>query len=353
MSLNLHNMPVLITGNTGFKGAWLQKILTLFGAKVFGFSLNKHDNLIEMIGCDYDTTTFGSITNFDLVESTINKIKPVVIFHLAAQPIVRLSYDNPRNTYEVNVMGIVNLLESIRNKDFVKSFVNITTDKVYKNNEWVYPYKEMDVLDGYDPYSNSKSCSELVTATYKRSFPTNLPPISTVRSGNVIGGGDYSKDRIIPDFIKAIQNSEILKIRNPSSTRPYLHVLESLFAYILIALKQLKNASFAGNFNVGPAINEAITTNILITKLADKWPHKVNFETVDKNNDSKHEAGLLKLDTSLIQSLFSWKPFLSLDEAVDLTVKWYFTSINDKNNLIELSNDHVTKYYEKCKHLFK
>ena len=241
---------VLITGHTGFKGTWLSKILLMAGAKVYGYALepNTEPSLFNILNMDKQMhSIIGDIRNYDTLKKVLEEVKPEIVFHLAAQPIVRESYANPRYTYEVNVMGTVNLLDAIRETNFVKSFVNITTDKVYLNKEWYWGYRECERLCGYDPYSNSKSCSELVTYSYINSFfkDSNIK-ISTARSGNVIGGGDFAKDRIIPDCVRATIKSEEIIIRNPYSTRPYQHVLDCLNGYLILAKKQYEDKSYRG-----------------------------------------------------------------------------------------------------------
>ena len=233
---------VLITGNTGFKGVWLTNVLINFQAEIFGYALRPLTNpsLYDLLSMETKVSQiFGDIRDFELLKNTFKVIQPEIVFHLAAQPLVGYSYQNPRETYDVNVMGTVNVMECIKQSQSVKSVVVITTDKVYQDNEWIYPYRETDILNGFDPYSNSKSCAELVVGSYNNSFiyRKNIP-VSTVRSGNVIGGGDFSDARIVPDFLRAFINMESLLIKNPSSVRPYQHVLEPLVAYLLLAKKQ-------------------------------------------------------------------------------------------------------------------
>ena len=233
---------VFVTGHTGFKGSWLCKILANAGAQVTGYSLNPptNPNLFEIANIEGDIkSVIGDIRDFDLLKKAFDEAQPEIVLHLAAQPIVRDSYKMPAYTYETNVMGTVNILECVRQSDCVKSFLNVTTDKVYENKEWQWGYRENEPLDGFDPYSNSKSCSELVTHSYKNSFfADGRVAISTARAGNVIGGGDFANDRIIPDCVRALEKGEDIIVRNPHSTRPYQHVLEPLFAYLMIAKAQ-------------------------------------------------------------------------------------------------------------------
>ncbi len=254
---------------------------------------------------------------------------PEIVFHLAAQPIVRTSYEDPVYTYETNVMGTVNILECVRKSNTVKSFLNVTTDKVYKNNEWEWGYREDEYLDGYDPYSNSKSCSELVTHSYKNSFFSSKDSkvrISTARAGNVIGGGDFAKDRIVPDCIRAVQNSQKIGVRNPYSIRPFQHVLEPLFAYLMIAKCQYEDENYAGYYNVGPNEEDCITTGELVTLFCKHWGEDANWE--NQFVGGPHEANFLKLDCSKIKRTFGWRPTWNVEKAIEKTVE--FEKANDK-----------------------
>ena len=298
------NKSVFITGHTGFKGSWLCKILEMAGAKVTGFALpatNPSLFSLAKIEKDMESSIIGDIRNQEELEKAFQMAKPEIVFHMAAQPIVRESYQNPAYTYEVNVMGTVNILECIRKSDTVKSFLNITTDKVYKNLEWEWGYRETDELDGLDPYSNSKSCSELVTHSYQKSFFSDGGvAISTAREGNVIGGGDFAKDRIIPDCIRAAVAKKDIIIRNPYSTRPFQHVLEPLFAYLLIAKEQYENIEKQGYYNVGPKEEDCITTGELATIFCQKWGQDLKWVNIAEKNAPK-EANFLKLDCSKIK----------------------------------------------------
>jgi len=315
---------VFLTGHTGFKGSWLCKILTTAGAELTGYSLEPqtYPNLFFL--CDIEnkmTSIIGDIRDSDNLLTAFQKSNPEIVIHLAAQPIVRDSYKNPAYTYETNVMGTVNILECVRLCDCVKSFLNVTTDKVYLNNEWFWGYRETDPLDGFDPYSNSKSCSELVTHSYCNSFfADGRVAISTARAGNVIGGGDFSVDRIIPDCIRAAMNREPIIVRNPYSTRPYQHVLESLFAYLMIAQRQYENVKFAGYYNIGPDECDCVTTGQLVDLFCRTWGDDQRWE--NKHDGGPHEAGFLKLDCSKVKSIFGWKPIWNITEAVAKTVEW-------------------------------
>lgn len=319
------NKVVLVTGHTGFKGTWLCKMLINFGAKVIGYSLEAptRPNLYSLADIDNKMISIiGDIRDFDKLLNVFNKFKPEIVFHLAAQPIVRDSYKEPRYTYETNVMGTVNVLECTRLVGCVKSLLNITTDKVYLNKDIKdHAFKESEPLDGYDPYSNSKSCSELVTHSYIKSFfNDNRCSISTARAGNVIGGGDFANDRIIPDCIRAIENKRDIIVRNPFSTRPYQHVLEPLYIYLLIVEKQYIDNSYAGFYNIGPDDCDCINTGNLVTKFCEKRGN--NIKWLNKFDGGPHEASFLKLDNTLIKEKFSWKPRWHIDECIDKIVEW-------------------------------
>lgn len=320
---------VLVTGHTGFKGSWLCKILVNCGAEVTGYSLQPLTNpsLFEIshIG-EQMTSVIGDIRNYQELGKCFCEIQPEIVFHLAAQPIVRESYKNPRYTYETNVMGTVNVLECVRNSKSVKSFLNVTTDKVYLNKEWQWGYRENEELDGYDPYSNSKSCSELVTHSYVNSFfgdkrAGNHVSISTARAGNVIGGGDFAQDRIIPDCVRSAMKNEKIIVRNPYSTRPYQHVLEPLYVYLMIAQAQYGNEQYAGWYNVGPEDRDCYQTGELVNLFVKCWGN--NLQWVSQNNGGPHEANFLKLDCSKVKSVFGWMPRWNLETAVEKTAEWY------------------------------
>jgi len=319
---------VFVTGHTGFKGSWLCKLLTNAGAEVTGFSLNPptEPSLFNIANiADVIHSIIGDIREFRVLKDAFNTAQPEIVFHLAAQPIVRDSYENPIYTYETNVMGTVNILECIRQSNCVKSFLNVTTDKVYLNKEWTWGYRENEELDGFDPYSNSKSCSELVTHSYKSSFFTDkdgkpIVPISTARAGNVIGGGDFANDRIIPDCVRAAQKKEKIVVRNPFSTRPYQHVLEPLYAYLMIAAKQYENSKYADWYNVGPDDVDCFQTGALVELFVRKWGDEMTW--VNSNDGGPHEANFLKLDCSKLKATFNWHPHWNLDIAIEKVVEW-------------------------------
>lgn len=319
---------VLVTGHTGFKGTWLCKILINAGAHVVGYSLNPptEPNLFTFSKIEKDMISIiGDIRDYTNLKSVFDKYQPELVFHLAAQPIVRDSYKAPKYTYETNVIGTVNVLECVRLTPSVKSFLNVTTDKVYLNDEVPnHPFKEDEPLDGYDPYSNSKSCSELVTHSYKKSFFTDgRCAISTARAGNVIGGGDFATDRIIPDCIRAIEKGENIIVRNPYSTRPYQHVLEPLYVYLEIAEKQYRDHKYEGYYNVGPDDCDCVNTGDLVTKFCNAWGNGLTW--VNKHDGGPHEAAFLKLDNSKIKEVFGWKPRWHIDECIEKIVE--FTKI--------------------------
>lgn len=315
---------VLVTGHTGFKGSWMCKVLTNMGAEVAGYSLNPPTNpsLFEIAEIEKDIKSYiGDIRDLKKLKAVFDEFQPEIVLHLAAQPIVRDSYKDPVYTYETNVMGTVNILECVRNSESVKSFLNVTTDKVYENKEWCWGYRENEPLDGYDPYSNSKSCSELVTHSYKNSFFKDSDiAISTARAGNVIGGGDFANDRIVPDCIRAAEKKEDIIVRNPNSTRPYQHVLEPVYAYLMIAVKQYEDGKYAGYYNVGPDDVDCFTTGNLVDLFISKWGEGMKW--IDKFDGGPHEANFLKLDCSKLKSTFGWKPHWNLDTAIEMTVEW-------------------------------
>ena len=316
---------VLVTGHTGFKGTWLCRILVNAGAEVTGYSLNPPTDpaLFHMAGLEGKMkSVIGDIRDLAHMKEVFAEAEPEIVLHLAAQPIVRDSYKDPVYTYETNVMGTVNILECVRLFPCVKSFLNVTTDKVYENMEWEYGYRENDRLDGYDPYSNSKSCSELVTHSYKKSFfADGHCAISTSRAGNVIGGGDFANDRIVPDCMRAAMKNEAIIVRNPHSTRPYQHVLEPLAVYLMIAKAQLEDGALAGYYNVGPDDKDCVTTGNLVDMVCEAWGEGLTW--INKSDGGPHEANFLKLDCSKLKSVFGWRPQYGVKDAIELTAEWY------------------------------
>lgn len=317
---------VFLTGHTGFKGAWMSRMLVNAGAVLTGYALRPptSPSLFEMAGLEGRmTSVIGDIRDYEALRAAFEAAQPEIVIHMAAQPIVRDSYRDPRATYEINVMGTVNLLECARNTRCVRSFLNVTTDKVYLNREWPWGYREDEMLDGYDPYSNSKSCSELATHSYRNSFfnSPGAPAISTARAGNVIGGGDFAHDRIVPDCVRAAMQGRDIVVRNPFSTRPYQHVLEPVAAYLMIARRQWENPSLADWYNVGPDECDCVTTGELVDLFVSHWGK--GLKRVDlADRQGPHEANFLKLDCSKIKSAFGWKPTWHIDKAVEMTCAW-------------------------------
>ena len=302
---------VLVTGHTGFKGTWLTRILVNAGAVVCGYSRcsEKNPSLFDLADVeDKITHVKGDVRKLEHMKKVFEEFQPEIVLHLAAQPIVRDSYKNPVYTYETNVMGTVNIMECVRLTPSVKSVLNVTTDKVYHNNEWCWGYREDEPLDGFDPYSNSKSCSELVTHSYKNSFFDGKEiAISTARAGNVIGGGDFANDRIIPDCVRAVERKQIIGVRNPYSTRPYQHVLEPLAVYLNIAAKQYEDVKYQGYYNVGPDDCDCVTTGDLVDLFCKYWGEDAKWENQAEAN-APHEANFLKLDCSKLKAIFGWQP---------------------------------------------
>ncbi|ENZ72323.1 CDP-glucose 4,6-dehydratase [Enterocloster clostridioformis] len=337
---------VLVTGHTGFKGAWLCRILALAGARVTGYSLEPptDPSLFEIAGLeDRMDSVIGDIRNLKGLRDVFERVRPEVVFHLAAQPIVRDSYKDPVYTYETNVMGTVNVMECVRLTDSVRSFLNVTTDKVYENREWEYGYRECDPLDGYDPYSNSKSCSELVTHSYQKSFFSDgRCAVSTSRAGNVIGGGDFANDRIIPDCIRAAATGKDIIVRNPHSTRPYQLVLEPLAVYLTIAMRQHADGRYQGYYNVGPDDKDCVTTGRLVDMFCRAWGGDVKW--VNQYDGGPHEANFLKLDCSRIKSVFGWRPRYGVEEAVQKTVEWSRAYL-DGEDMLEVMDRQITEFF--------
>lgn len=339
---------VLVTGHTGFKGSWLCKILVNAGANVVGYSIDPPTNpsLFELSGIKNQITSYiADIRDLDKLKEVFEKEQPELVFHLAAQPIVRDSYKMPVYTYETNVMGTVNICECVRLFDCVKSFLNITTDKVYENQETNVAFTEDMPLDGYDPYSNSKSCSELVTHSYKKSFFTDgRVAVSTSRAGNVIGGGDFANDRIIPDCVRAVEHGETIIVRNPNSTRPYQHVLEPLKIYLMIVEAQYKNHELEGYYNVGPNDSDCRTTGELVTLFCKLWGDGAKWKDVSEAN-APHEANFLRLDTTKVKKVFGWQPRWSVEEAVEKIVEWtkvYF----DGGDISAVMDKQIDEFFE-------
>jgi CDP-glucose 4,6-dehydratase len=325
---------VLLTGHTGFKGAWMSLWLHFMGAKVQGFALAPPTTpslFEEAKVSDLIQSNLGDIRDFAAIAKVVKEFKPEIVFHMAAQPLVRYSYDAPLETYATNVMGTAHLLESIRAIDSVRAVVNVTTDKCYENREWVRGYREDEAMGGYDPYSSSKACSELVTAAYRQSFLDKAGiAVATARAGNVIGGGDWAKDRLIPDILLAYANKQPVSIRNPNSIRPWQHVLEPLSGYLLLAeMLCAEPESFSQAWNFGPKDDDAKPVGWIVESMANKWGNDASW-LFDEGNHP-HEAHYLKLDISKARQSLGWSPRWSLDQALDHTVEWHMAWMQGKD----------------------
>ena len=322
------NKKILITGHTGFKGSWMCQLLHMAGADVTGYALQAptDPNLFALCGlADNIHSVTGDVRDLAHMQEVFASCQPEIVIHMAAQPLVRESYQNPVYTYETNVMGTVNVLECVRSTPGIRSFLNVTTDKVYKNKEWEWGYRENEELNGYDPYSNSKSCSELVTSSYQNSFFADSDTaISTARAGNVIGGGDFAADRIIPDCIRAAQAGTDIVVRNPYSTRPYEHVLEPVTAYLKIAQAQYEDKSYAGSYNVGPDETDCLTTGELVTLFCEKWNKLTGscVQWINRYDGGPHEANFLKLDCSRLKKTLGWSPRWDAKTAIEKVLEW-------------------------------
>lgn len=314
---------IFVSGHTGFKGSWLCAVLAMAGAEVTGFALPpERESLWTLAKLEgHIHSVYGDIRDLGSLRTAFQAARPEIVFHLAAQPLVREGYRDPVGTYHTNVMGTVHILECVRETDCVRSVLNVTTDKVYENRQWPWGYRETDTLNGYDPYSNSKSCSELVTSSYRSSFLDGRGvAASTARAGNMIGGGDFAAGRIIPDCVRAVRTGNPIQIRNPFSVRPYQHVLEPLSAYLLIAHRQYDDAKVAGSYNVGPDSRDCITTGELADLFCRSWGGDARWEHV--GDEGPHEDQVLRLDCSKIQRDLGWTPRWHTDCAVEETVAW-------------------------------
>jgi len=331
---------VLITGCTGFKGSWLSLWLNMLGADVIGYALDPptEPNLFTILDLRTDIKyLLGNVSDYDKLISVFEIYQPEFVFHLAAQPLVQLSYEHPRLTFDTNVMGTVNILESVRHTGSVRVCVVITSDKCYENKEWIYGYRENDPMGGYDPYSSSKGCAELVTSAYRSSFfnpneygMTHEVSISSARAGNVIGGGDWGRDRIIPDCIRSLSNNQGISIRNSSARRPWQYVLEPLYGYLLLGGLMSKNGNaYSSAWNFGPNDANIISVKELVDYVINCWG--TGSFSLD-NLDHPHEANLLKLDISKARAILGWMPIYDVYEAITRTVKWYKAFYNSSTN---------------------
>jgi len=348
------NKKVLVTGHTGFKGSWLSLWLLELGANVIGYSLEPptQPNLFETLSLNKKLIhIIGDVRDEKKLSSVFKKYQPEFVFHLAAQPLVRLSYAEPKLTYETNIMGTINVLEAIRKTDSVRVCVVITTDKCYENKEWIYGYREIDPMGGYDPYSSSKACAELIVSAYRNSFlnPKDYGKIhnialSSVRAGNVIGGGDWGEDRLIPDCVKTLSKNKIINIRNPQATRPWQYVLEPLSGYLLLGSKMYKyGKKYSSSWNFGPNDNDIITVEEIVKSVIKNWG---NGDYKADTSNQPHEAGLLKLDISKARTFLGWKPVYNIYKTIERTISWYKKFYNgiEKEKLYKITVSDISEY---------
>lgn len=347
---------VFLTGHTGFKGSWLLKILSILGTEVKGYALapQNHFDLYHVLNgdslCD---SVIADLREKQKLIGSITDFQPDYVFHLAAQPLVRLSYAIPAETFEVNAIGTANLLDGVRALNKTCQVVLITTDKVYHNYEWVYPYRETDRLGGYDPYSASKACAEIIIDSYRNSFfnihkyPEHKKGIAVARAGNVIGGGDWSKDRLVPDIVRALSNDEVVQIRNPKSVRPWQHVLEPLIGYLMLGNKLMESPElYSQAYNFGPDFQDALSVSEMVNIAIKCWGSG-KFETVQIPNQP-HEAGLLKLDISKVMTALNWKPQLSAQSAIEQTMNWYKHNLNSDHTISAFTEKQIIDFINNC-----
>jgi len=346
-----HGKRVLVTGHTGFKGAWLCHLLMQMGAEITGYALEAPTtpSLFELTGIGRKIHhVCGDVRDEVHLLKTFREAEPEIVFHLAAQPLVREGYRAPRDTYATNVMGTVNLLEAVRQTPSVCSVVVVTTDKVYENREWVWGYRENEQLGGFDPYSSSKACAELVTCAYRRSFlASGGVAVSTARAGNVIGGGDFAADRIVPDLVRAALEKRPATVRNPYSVRPYQHVLEPLCAYLLLAKAQLENRDLADSYNIGPNERDCRTTGEVADLFAALWGEGFSWHTGGENGP--HEAGLLRLDAAKFKAVLGWRPTWHIEEALSRVVE-FTRAMAAGADLCAVTDKQISEYLKKCQY---
>jgi len=339
---------VLLTGHTGFKGGWLACWLKLLGAQVIGFALlpDTQPNLFEAAGINRETVSvIGDIRDFDSVGRIFQQYSPEIVFHNAAQPLVRRSYRDPVATYATNVMGTVHVLEAVRRTPSVRAAVVVTSDKAYENREWFWPYREEDAMGGHDPYSSSKGCAELVSSAYRNSFfsGANTTRLATARAGNVIGGGDWSEDRLIPDIVRGIASGQPIVIRRPASIRPWQHVLEPLRGYLTLAQRLFEDGQdFSEAWNFGPREQDAISVEELAKRVVASW--KSGKLEIQSDSNAPHEAHVLRLSTAKARSRLKWEPALSLDQAIDWTVAWYENYYRDPSSAAGITEKQIQDY---------
>lgn len=346
-----NNKNVLITGHTGFKGSWLSLWLQQVGANIVGYSLSPPTpvNLFTLANvAEGMTSIIGDIRDFEHIKQTIQIHHPEIIIHMAAQPLVRYSYANPVETYATNVMGTVNLLEAVRQTNSVRAIVNVTTDKCYENKEWYWGYRENEPMGGYDPYSNSKGCAELVTSAYRNSyfnieqFEQHQVALASARAGNVIGGGDWAQDRLVPDILSACLNNSIINIRNPNSIRPWQHVLEPLSGYLTLAAQLYEQPQqFAEAWNFGPEDDDAKTVGWIVDYIVRRWDANIQWQYDSMAHP--HEAVYLKLDCSKAKAKLHWRPKWRIDNALDAVVDWYKT-YQQKGNMRQKTLEQIQAY---------
>lgn len=342
------NRRVLVTGHTGFKGSWLLMLLQELGADRCGIALKPttSPNMFTLLNLSRDMQShFADVRDLNKIHAIIHDFRPEIILHMAAQPLVLYAYRNPVETYSTNVMGTVHVLEAAKTCDSVKAIVNITTDKCYENREWIWSYRENEALGGYDPYSNSKACSELVTSAYLQSYYRNLNiGLATARAGNVIGGGDWSENRLIADVMNSVIEKKPVIIRNPTAIRPWQHVLEPLLGYLLLAEKLFESPDkYSEGWNFGPYSNDALTVENVIEKIFARWPQENKGWSIEADAQGYHEAHILKLDITKALTYLNWKPTLKIDDTIDLIISWYQAWIQNEN-MYEHSILQIKKY---------
>ena len=343
---------VFLTGHTGFKGSWFSIFLNLLGAKVAGYSLkpNANPNLYDLAKLDKEIhkTTFGDIRDYSKLKNSINKFSPDFVVHMAAQSIVRDSYLSPKYTYEVNTLGTINILNILNELNFIKSALIITTDKVYFNNNKKNYYEESDILGGFDPYSNSKSCAELVVNSYNRSFfeQKNIF-VATARAGNVIGGGDFSKDRILPDYFRALLNNNEIVLRSPNSIRPWQHVLDPLYGYLLLLMKLHKREKLDGiSFNFGPNKSNNKSVNNVIKLINKEFNNSVKIIQKKSSSKSYYESKILMLNSEKSKKILKWESKCNLEQSIKLTSLWFKEFISKKNrNILKVTQNQIRNYF--------
>jgi CDP-glucose 4,6-dehydratase len=346
------NKKVFLTGHTGFKGSWLSIWLNKMGADVTGYSLPAptDPSLFESAKVEsLVRSNLGDIRNYENLQKVMLEAKPEIVIHMAAQPLVRYSYAEPIETYTTNVLGTVHVLETSRKLDTVKAIVNVTTDKCYENKEWIWGYRENEPMGGFDPYSSSKACSEIVTAAYQRSYFTGSAALASARAGNVIGGGDWGVDRLVPDIMRAIAKDEVVKIRNPKSIRPWQHVLEPLSGYLTLA----QNLYFGGQkfsqaFNFGPIDSDAKEVEWIVQKLTSGWGKKAKY-VIEQDPKAPHEAHFLKLDCTKAKDLLCWQPRWGLEKTLSSIIHWHSQYLENPNMAREISLAQITDYLETSK----